>query len=281
MAKGRKKKQLDSVDVVSNIVVEDNFTATEEFKLELEDVVIEKEAIIPESELTEEMKQEEPINTKETAVPISNITLDTELIFDNYQKQFNKEYFNHLKSSGCDYKSYGRWQLAYATMITKAFQLKNKMLLDVGSAYGAITYGFKMCGVMATALDVAQCLTGLTFRGVRFINECAQNMKSVENKSMDFIHASYVLNSVNRKELGLVFSEFKRVLKPNGKILIICNEGDDSERNNNYSHSNHTLIETAKSLGFKLVDCKDQLSLCDDPEHKFIQKYNWNILCFE
>jgi len=271
MPRGRKKKQLleEPIETKENLTdIGDLEAGTElnDIELDMEDCVVE-EAIVPEEEQTEEIKEEEPVNTQESAVEVESIAIDEdkpaidESLFEMYQKHFNEDYFNSLKEKGCDYQAYGKWQQAYASMFTRTFGLRNKTLLDVGAAYGAIAFGFKMNGVMAVAVDVAKCLSGKTFRGVRFINESAHNMKSVDNKTIDFVHGSYVLNHLSPELLKPAFVEFKRVLKDGGKVLVIFNAGDDSANADMayFKHSNETVIKAAADAGLKVADYSEQL----------------------
>ncbi len=240
--------------------------------------VVDSEAIIPE-EVTEEMKLEESISTSETAVKVSDVVVKTTM--EDYEKIFNEEYFNNLKEKGCDYTAYGKWQEAYCGVFQRAFNLRNKTILDVGSAYGSISFGFKMQGVMSVAVDVAKCLVGKTFRGIRFVNAMAQHMPDIDNKTIDFIHCSYVLNYIPKNELVDTFKEFKRVITDHGKILVIFNKGNDNVSGINHMHTNETVINAAIEANLKLFECKEILKHYDDPEYRFIQSYDWNILCFE
>lgn len=298
MARGRKKSKvveepIETEENFNDIGVSEASAELNDVELDMEDCVVEEEAIVPDEEVTEEMKEEEPVNKPESAIEVRGSILSETFQmpnivpvkndFDDYQKIFNEDYFNSLKEKGCDYQAYGKWQHAYASMFTRTFGLRNKTLLDVGAAYGAITFGFKMNDVMAIAVDVAKCLNGKTFRGIRFINESAHHMKSVDNKTIDFVHGSYVLNHLSPELLKTTFVEFKRVLKDGGKVLVIFNAGDDSANADMayFKHSNETVIKAAADAGLKVVDYTEQLRHCDDPEHRFIQSYNWNILCFE
>lgn len=272
---------ITSEDVVGNTGVDD----TGLNDVDVAGSVIEPESIVPDSEVTEEMKQEEPINTPEKAVPVVEHGKTFDERIGKCSLFFNKEYFDRVAKSGCDYKAFGDWQKGYCGLLDRVFGVRGKEVLDVGSAYGAIGNGFKQLGAKkVTCVDISKTvIDAKTFDGVEYVLAPIQKMKEVANASKDLIHASYIMNSVDVDQLEMAFVEMKRVLAPKGKIFIIMNFGRDNKIGDfDTRHSKETILKAAMSVGLKEVtDIVNQLRKVDDARYEFISNYNWGIVCFE
>ena len=254
------------------------------------DTVVEKEAVVPEAEVTEEMKAEQPINTPETAVPVVETVAEApKKSFKERMEEcsnfFNQAHFDKVAKSGCDYKSFGDWQKAYCALLDRVFGLRNKEVLDVGSAYGALGNGFKQLGAKkVTCVDISkQVVAAKVFDSLTYVLAPVQMMKAITSAMIDFVHASYVLNSVEAEDLEMTFAELKRVLAPNGKIFIIMNFGRDNKVGDyDFRHSKETIVKAAEKAGLKEVsDVVNMLRKVDDGRYEFISNYNWGIVCFE
>ena len=246
-----------------------------------EDIIVEKEAIIPEADVTPEMKQEEPINTPKTALPVVSFKERMEAcsVF------FGQNYFDEMVKKGCDYKAFGDWQKAYCGLLDRVFGIRNKEVLDVGSAYGALGHGFKQLGAkQVTCVDISKhVISAKVFDTLNYVFAPAQMMKAVNSASQDLIHASYLLNSIDQTDLDATFAEFKRVLAEKGKLFIIMNFGKDTVGNcYDNRHSKETIVKAAEKAGLKeVVDIAKRLRSVDDTRYEFISNYNWGIVCFE
>lgn len=268
------------------------------------DTVVEPEAIVPDSEVTEEMKQEEPINTPETAVPVVSFSVEkqevvaepTKLKVDIPTKSFKErmeecsaffghEYFDKVAKSGCDYKAFGDWQKGYCGLLDRVFGIRGKEVLDVGAAYGALGNGFKQLGAKkVNIVDISKhAISAKVFDGLNYVLAPIQMMKAVPSASQDLIHASYVMNSVDSEDLEMTFNELKRVLAPAGKLFIIMNFGRDNKVGDfDTRHSKESIVAAATKAGFKEVaEIVNQLRKVDDARYEFISNYNWGIVCFE
>lgn len=250
------------------------------------DTVVEPEAIVPDSEVTEEMKQEEPINTPETAVPVQNVPVKSfKERMEECSAFFGHEYFDKVAKSGCDYKAFGDWQKGYCGLLDRVFGIRGKEVLDVGAAYGALGNGFKQLGAKkVNIVDISKhAISAKVFDGLNYVLAPIQMMKAVPSASQDLIHASYVMNSVDSEDLEMTFNELKRVLAPAGKLFIIMNFGRDSKVGDfDTRHSKESIVAAATKAGFKEVsEIVNQLRKVDDARYEFISNYNWGIVCFE
>ena len=251
-------------------------------------VTIEPEAIIPEAEVSAEMKQEEPINKPETAVPVVSTEVPKKSFKERMEEcsiHFGQKYFDEMVKKGCDYKAFGDWQKGYCGLLDRVFGVRGKEVLDVGSAYGALGNGFKQLGAKkVTCVDISkQVISAKPFDGLTYVLAPVQLMKAVEAGSQDLIHASYLMNSVDAEDLDITFFELKRVLAAKGKVFIIMNFGKDQKLSDfDTRHSKETIVKAATKAGFKEVtEIVNQLRSVDDGRYEFISNYNWGIVCFE
>lgn len=275
--------------VPTTTFVKDEIVPAKMEEIPFSDVVVEPEAIVPDSEVTPEMKQEEPINTPETAVPVAEVVVPQKKSFkermESCSAHFGQKYFDEMVKSGCDYKAFGDWQKGYCGLLDRVFKLRDKEVLDVGSSYGALGNGFKQLGAKkVNCVDISkQVISAKLFDTLNYVLAPVQMMKAIASASQDFIHASYLMNSVDSDDLDMTFSELKRVIAPNGKLFIIMNFGRDNVVGDfDVRHSKETIVKAAEKAGFKEVsNIVNQLRSVDDGRYEFISNYNWGIVCFE
>ena len=268
------------------------------------DTVVESEAIVPDSEVTEEMKREEPVNTPETAVPVVSFSVEKQEVvaeptklkavvpvksfkerMEECSAHFGHEYFDKVAKSGCDYKSFGDWQKGYCGLLDRVFGIRDKEVLDAGAAYGSIGNGFKQLGAKkVNVVDISKhAIAAKVFDGLNYVLAPVQMMKAIPSASQDLIHASYVMNGVDVEDLEMTFVEFKRVLASSGKLFIIMNFGNNNKVSDfDTRHSKEAIVAAATKAGFKEVpEIVNQLRKVDDARYEFISNYNWGIVCFE
>lgn len=242
----------------------------EEVKIE-SDVVIEQEAIVPEVEITEEMKQEEPINTPETAVDVVEEAPERDKeatirrIKDNALR-FGKEYFEKSKASGCDYSHSGEWQKQYAEMIHRLVNLKDRNVLDVGGAFGALSYAFSKHGTKkVVCTDISKhAIDSKMFPGVEYLVLPIQHMKSIGDGAYDFIHISHVMEHVDSVDHERCVKEIARILSSKGVCMIL---------------GNYKETETLKEYFQKYMECEFvEVSEAQDKPFGFFKNYKWNYL---
>jgi ubiquinone/menaquinone biosynthesis C-methylase UbiE len=294
----------DRGSVPTTTFVKDEIVPAKMEEIPFSDVVVEPEAIVPDSEVTPEMKQEEPINTPETAVPVVSFTVETKEVtvdspvlkadvpaksfkerMEECSAFFGHEYFDNVAKSGCDYKAFGDWQKGYCGLLDRVFGIRGKEVLDVGAAYGSLGNGFKQLGAKkVNVVDISKhAISAKVFDGLNYVLAPAQMMKAIASASQDLIHASYLMNSVDSEDLEMTFNEFKRVLAPSGKLFIIMNFGRDNKVSIfDTRHSKEAIVAAATKAGFKEVsNIVNQLRSVDDGRYEFISNYNWGIVCFE
>jgi ubiquinone/menaquinone biosynthesis C-methylase UbiE len=71
------------------------------------------------------------------------------------------------------------------------------------------------------AVDISPELQDFTTPNVRKINSEAWNLEQIENESVDVVHASNLFEHFDDEELEKVVKEIKRVLKPEGRLILI------------------------------------------------------------
>lgn len=100
--------------------------------------------------------------------------------------------------------------------------LKDKRVLDAGCAAGWYTSQFVNLGAVVTATDISPEMVEATKRRIGEKAEvlCCDLEKKLpfEDESFDFIVSSLVLHYI--KDWSKPFSEFRRILKPNGTLLF-------------------------------------------------------------
>ena len=203
----------------------------------------------------------------------------------SYHGEFEHEYFADIKAKGCDYRIKGNWQRMYARYIDKLFDLKGKMLLDVGCAYGANTSAFIDLGATAIGLDISSHASKHTpFKDFPFLNEPSWDIKSLEDTSVDFIHVMYVLNNMNKDKLEKTFQEFQRIGKNNCIIFIIMNLSDEEKQINetSFNYSKLTVDQFAKDNAMKngTNSIQEKLKI-HEPDWNFIEMYKWHVLVYK
>ena len=214
----------------------------------------------------------EPVvdEVKEPVEPVKPVKKESlkDRILKN-QSKFGKEYF---ENSSCNYKVSGRWQKKYAKMLEALFGIKGKSILDIGGAYGAIGHAFAQIGSKVTVLDISKhAISEKLFKDVKYVLAPVQAMKSIEDNSIDIVHASYVLEHVDSQDLERSLKEIKRVMKTDGICFIItdCKQKGFDEK---------TFFKVFKLLNLKNVidDYTDKIKKLPK-DINFFKQYNWDV----
>lgn len=243
---------------------------SEEIKIE-SNAVVEQEAIVPEAEVTEEMKQEEPINTPETAVDVVEEAPERDKeatirrIKDNALR-FGKEYFEKAKTNGCDYSHFGDWQKQYAEMIHRLVNLKDRNVLDIGGAFGALAHAFSKYGTKkVVCTDISKhAIDAKMFPGVEYLVLPIQHMKSIGDAAYDFVHISHVMEHVDVVDHERCVKEIARIMSSKGVCMIL---------------GNYKETENLKEYFQKYMECEFvEVSEAQDKPHGFFKNYKWNYL---
>ncbi|MFX0066933.1 MAG: class I SAM-dependent methyltransferase [Candidatus Hermodarchaeota archaeon] len=102
-------------------------------------------------------------------------------------------------------------------------EVKEKQVLEVGCAGGALTEWLVNEGAKVTAIDISEEMVNYTKKRLGgkatiFTANISEPLEFINSESVDVIVASLVLHYISN--WLPVFSEFQRILKPDGEIII-------------------------------------------------------------
>jgi ubiquinone/menaquinone biosynthesis C-methylase UbiE len=144
-------------------------------------------------------------------------------------RRHQEKYFRNELSAFADYeKSLNAWRYSYLNRIKNDLigkSYKGKTLLDVGTGSGYIAIEMARLGVKVVASDIVK----LPLRSIEKYKKakklknlrtlmCSAEKIPLKAKSMDYIVINSVLEHVEDETAAI--NEWKRILKPNGKIFI-------------------------------------------------------------
>lgn len=152
------------------------------------------------------------------------------------EELLEKEYYDYQKTQGIDYNYYGNWQKKYAKMIISisdqieffANNQKDSLLLDVGTACGVNLLAFKetktfkdYIGIDKNSymINLGRNTHGFTDEEL-IINDITKESLPLLDDSVHLIHCSQMLEHIDPESIEIIFDEFKRVLHPEGSIII-------------------------------------------------------------
>lgn len=163
-----------------------------------------------------------------------------------------KEVYELAKSKGVDYNYYGYWQEQYTKMIISlsnnlevfANNQKESLLLDIGTGCGVNLKGFKETKTFNKyiGIDKNNYMIELGKETHKFTDEelitldITKDLLPVEDETVFLLHSSQTLDRIDPESIDDVLDEFKRVLHPEGTIIININAikpGQNKEENSN------------------------------------------------
>jgi len=256
----RKKKQIYS---------QESSTEEQEAPVEVEEVAEQEE-----QEEVAEVAPEEPVVVEAAVEPVAveqeETETDKEAILRRLKTNaanFSKEYFEKRKKSGCDYTQCGLWQEMYARFLNRAFALGKKVVLDVGGAYGAIAHAIKVVGAARViCADISKYVVeAKTFNDVEYLYAPVQHMKAIDSETVDFVHASHVMEYIDPIDIERSIKEIGRVLKSGGSCFI-TSEVDIP----------NIVAACEKYIG----DVPNVNLVAADKEHGFLKQYPWKVFVF-
>lgn len=237
----------------------------------------------------------------------------TEADFDMEEvNKYSEVYVKFVKEvRGVDVTFYGNWQRDFAKLIMELSELNFEIsakhdietVLDVGCATCLNLRAIDELGIFSTIIgvdhsqyliDLGQSLHDFGSYG-KFYAEPSWDLGPIKNETVDLIICTHVLEHLpNEDKLHETLQEFKRVLHPNGKILIIlpCSEEENKDFTKRTDKSPlHYLIHTSKwwtnvfgkyfkSESFKARQLFKKTKLKPDRlyEMTFYEEYkSWNI----
>jgi ubiquinone/menaquinone biosynthesis C-methylase UbiE len=101
-------------------------------------------------------------------------------------------------------------------------------LLDVACGPGMFTKYFLEKGFQAEGIDLSSEMVSIAKKNVPKADFQEMDMRQLDypDQTFDALLVAYALIFIPSQETAHVLAEFKRVLKPGGKLLIICQEGE-------------------------------------------------------
>lgn len=135
-------------------------------------------------------------------------------VYDELSNSYKKEY-EESSPFNSDYE-----RPAMIKLLDK--HIYNKEILDAGCAGGWYTEKFISMGAKVTAIDVSETMIKITkertCNKADVLNLDLNNELPFKENKFDIIVSSLTLHYI--KDLKKTFSEFKRILKPNGILLF-------------------------------------------------------------
>lgn len=180
--------------------------------------------------------------------------------------KFDKEYFEKSKVNGCDYSYFGNWQKQYAEMVHNMFNLKDRNVLDIGGAYGALAYAFSLLSpkkVLCTDIS-KHVIDAKKFKNIEYAVMPMQHMNKIGDGAFDFIHISHVFEHVDEVDHDKCIKEIARILDKAGVCMIT---------------GRYKNISALKESFKKYKDCEFvTVSEEQDREFGYFKKYKWDYL---
>lgn len=209
------------------------------------------------------------------------------ILYGLKSKSYDKNYYEEHRISGLDYLSYGDWQKEYGQWITDVFQLKNKSVLDIGTAAGSILNGIQEASACkAYGIDKNNYTINLgreNFKNLDLEVCDACNIHFLPDNSLDFVHSHQVMEHIHPNLVPLVMDEVYRVLKLNGYFLAIFDSEElfiRQKRTKETDDPTHVCIKPlkwwyamARSVGFEVIKDMEKFK---DHDLSYFKKYDWD-----
>ena len=179
--------------------------------------------------------------------------------------RYEKDYFDFQQSKeGFDITFYGNWQRDFAKLLMEVAEFGHKELevfLDVGCATGINLRGMDELGIFAKlyGTDISNYMINTVIPSMPkhewspdssytdFYTTPSHDLSMIENSIVNLLTCTQVLEHLTSKEnLTKTLEEFRRVLHPEGKIIIIL-PVQNKERTTEEEHNHlHKLMHTNK-----------------------------------
>jgi ADP-heptose:LPS heptosyltransferase/2-polyprenyl-3-methyl-5-hydroxy-6-metoxy-1,4-benzoquinol methylase len=140
-------------------------------------------------------------------------------------RAFNHHYYHEHKRAGLDYLGFGDWQQQYGRWLVESLELRDRRVLDVGCACGAILRGLGQAGAIVQGVDVNEHMIRLArekwpdMAPLLFVCD-AVNLHLFDNASWDAIHTAQVAEHWKPELVPFILRELARIVVPNG--LLFC-----------------------------------------------------------
>ena len=96
---------------------------------------------------------------------------------------------------------------------------KEAVVVDLGAGY--CDFINNVTAKIKYAVDVSPELQNFAKPDVKKINSFAWNLGEIEGGTVDVVHASNLFEHFDDKELDKVMMQIKRILKPDGRLILI------------------------------------------------------------
>ncbi|GLZ48532.1 methyltransferase [Actinomycetospora sp. NBRC 106375] len=138
--------------------------------------------------------------------------------YDAIAEPYTEEFRDELAGSALDRAVLG----AFAELVEGD-------VLEAGSGPGSVTAHLHACGVAIRGVDLSPAMVALARRQHPGIAFAVGDMAALDvaDASLGGLVAWYSLIHVPRPELPAVLAEFRRVLRPGGRLLLGFQVGDD------------------------------------------------------
>lgn len=199
---------------------------------------------------------------------------------------FEEEYFKKYREQNVDHKHKGSWQKMYAYYIDLIFKYANKTVLDLGCAFGSISSSFADRKTNVIGVDISKYATeNSPFNNVKIINKPCWDLSDIPDNSIDFVHSMYMFEYVPPDKRDQLFSEIKRVCKPDALVFVILELGIGKKDTSDGKYlsqkfewdqvaGKYGMQDGARGYYKKLMDTRV-------PGWEFMAIYHWAFLCYK
>ena len=203
---------------------------------------------------------------------------------------YDENYYREHKLAGLDYLVFGRWHEQYGRWLVESLGLKDKRVLDVGCACGAVLRGLGQAGALGQGIDLSECMIRLGREqwpelASRLAVVDAVNLHLFRDGEFDAIHTAQVAEHWQPDLVPHILRELRRVTAPGG--LLFCSldtedlfrrQGRDSTRED----PTHLCIRPfawwrwqLAQAGWQICSAEFEQRLRDHPE-SMLKLYDWD-----
>lgn len=203
------------------------------------------------------------------------------------QYAFPKEYFETAKRNGLDYAHKGDWQKRYGKFLNVVFPMAGKVVVDLGCALGAITSSIADAGAASViGVDISEHAKQVSpFKNFKFVNASFDNMKEIEDNSVDLIHSMMSFQYIPKDKVEDVLKEIKRIAKNDAIIFAVFPMSNDTHIDAGIEqlHPREFWNSVGGKLGFKDGSRAffTKLSETVVDNFNFMKEYKWNYVVYK
>jgi SAM-dependent methyltransferase len=201
---------------------------------------------------------------------------------------YNRDYYEQHLAAGCDYAAYGDWQTEYGQWLADCMGWRNKNVLDVGCACGAITKGLNENGCLASGVDINEFTVGLgrnLWPELPLFVADAVNLHHFENGQFDGLHSHQVFEHLRPELVPFVLAELRRVSKPGAALFVVLDTEDSFSRQNRLGAEEDPTHVCIRPMSWwsRMLDLsgwdeckKDFQNAMQGHSRNFLSRYDWD-----